>query len=92
MFRSYNIAATALMVALPAAVAFTMSTAPASAETFTYDPGDNVYFTYCYLHPPALRIKPGDTVITSTRDASNDVYTTSDKTIFPKLDLSAVNP
>ncbi len=92
MFRRYNIAATALMVALPAAVAFTTSTAPASAETFTYDPGDNVYFTYCYSHPPALRIKPGDTVITSTRDASNDVYSMSDKTIFPKLDLTAVNP
>lgn len=64
----------------------------ANAATVEYDPGDNVYFTYCYAHPPALRINPGDTVVTSTRDASNDVYTTSDTTVFPKLDLSAVNP
>jgi len=38
-----------------------------------------VYFTYCYAHPPAARINPGDTVITSTRDASNDAFSTSDK-------------
>ena len=83
--------ATAMAAAASAlfAAAFALS---ANAETFEYDPGDNVYFTYCYLHPPALRINPGDTVITSTRDASNDIYTTSDTTIFPKLDLSAVNP
>src|SRR5882724_11914406 len=65
---------------------------PAAAAEVKYDPGDTVQFTYCYSHPPVLRIKPGDSVITSTRDASNDVYSTGDKTLFPKLDLSKVNP
>src|SRR5712672_1154639 len=35
---------------------------PAVAAEVRYDPGDKVYFTYCYAHPPALRIKPGDSV------------------------------
>jgi acetamidase/formamidase len=65
---------------------------PAAAEVLHYDPGDTVYFTYCYAHPVALRIKPGDTVTTRTRDASNDVFTTSDKTVFPKINLAKVNP
>ena len=65
---------------------------PVSAAEIKYDPGDNVQFTYCYSHPPVLRIKSGDSVVTSTRDASNDVYATGDKTLFPKLDLSKVNP
>ena len=47
---------------------------PAAAAEVKYDPGDKVYFTYCYAHPPAARIKPGDTVVTRTRDASNDVF------------------
>ena len=41
---------------------------PATAAEVNYDPGDRLYFTYCYAHPPAIRIKPGDSVITSTRD------------------------
>jgi acetamidase/formamidase len=65
---------------------------PALAEEFDYDPGDTVYFTYCHAHPPALRINPKDTVRTSTRDASNDAFTTSDTTLMAKLDLSKVNP
>jgi amidase len=65
---------------------------PVLAAEHDYDPGDTVYFTYCFSHPPALRIAPGDTVRTSTRDASNDVFSVSDETVFPKLDLSAVNP
>jgi len=73
------------------AVGFAVCGAAAAAEV-KYDPGDNVKFTYCYAHPPVLRIKPGDSVVTSTRDASNDVYSTGDKTLFPKLDLSKVNP
>jgi len=36
--------------------------------------------------------KPGDSVITSTRDASNDVFSVSDKTVAEKLDLTKVNP
>jgi amidase len=65
--------------------------AAVSAEV-KYDPGDKVYFTYCYAHPPAARIKPGDTVVTNTRDASNDVFSVSDKTVAAKLDLTKVNP
>jgi len=76
---------------LCAAVGFA-ACGPAAAAEVKYDPGDNVKFTYCYAHPPVLRVKPGDSVVTSTRDASNDVYSTGDKTLFPKLDLSKVNP
>ncbi|HWZ69589.1 MAG TPA: acetamidase/formamidase family protein [Stellaceae bacterium] len=78
--------------------AFGLSTAalalagPAVAAEVRYDPGDKVYFTYCYAHPPAARINPGDTVVTSTRDASNDAFTPSDKTLAPKIDLTKVNP
>lgn len=73
------------------ALALTL-TGPTLAAEHKYDPGDNVKFTYCFSHPPVLRIKPGDTVITSTKDASNDAFSVSDKTLFPKLDLSRVNP
>ncbi|HZA91595.1 MAG TPA: acetamidase/formamidase family protein [Gemmatimonadales bacterium] len=62
------------------------------AAEVEYDPQDTVYFTYCHAHPPAMRIKPGDTVSTRTRDASNDAFSPSDKTIAPKLDLTKVNP
>ncbi len=65
---------------------------PAAAAEVPYDPHDTVYFTYCYAHPPAARIRPGDTVVTRTRDASNDVFSPSDKTVAPKLDLTKVNP
>ena len=64
----------------------------AAAAEIRYSPGDNIQFTYCFSHPPVLRIRPGDSVITNTRDASNDVYSVGDKTIFPKLDLTKVNP
>src|SRR6516164_6720235 len=67
-------------------------TGPAVAAEVRYDPGNTVYFTYCYAHPPAARINPGDTVVTSTRDASNDAFTPSDKTLAPKIDLTKVNP
>jgi acetamidase/formamidase len=65
---------------------------PSGAADMRYDPGDKIYFTYCYAHPPAMRIKPGDSVTTNTRDASNDAFTVSDKTLAPKLDLTKVNP
>ena len=61
---------------------------PATAAEVKYDPGDKVYFTYCYAHPPAARIKPGDTVVTRTRDASNDVFSMSDKTVLAKTRLN----
>ena len=73
-------------------VVFALSVTAAVAAEHKYDPGDNVQFTYCYSHPPVLRIKPGDSVVTSTKDASNDVFAVTDKTLFPKLDLSKVNP
>ena len=65
---------------------------PAAATEVKYDPGDKLYFTYCYAHPPAARVKPGDSVITSTRDASNDTFSPSDRTVAEKIDLSKVNP
>jgi len=68
------------------------SSLPVSAAEHRYDPGDKVYFTYCFSHPPALKIKPGDKVITRTRDASNDAFAPTDKTLAPKLDLTKVNP
>ena len=40
-----------------------------SAETHRFTP--TVYYnTYSFAHPPALRIKPGDRVVTKTIDAS----------------------
>ncbi len=77
---------------LTAAVAAVALSAPGFAAEVEYNPGDTVYFTYCYAHPVAARIKPGDTVKTKTRDASNDVFSASDTTVMSKLDLSAVNP
>ena len=83
---------TTLLPILTAAVAAVALSAPGFAAEVDYDPGDTVYFTYCYAHPPAARIKPGDTVKTKTRDASNDVFSASDKTVMSKLDLTKVNP
>jgi amidase len=78
-----------VLSAVATAVALSSSGFAAEVE---YDPGDTVYFTYCHAHPPAMRINPGDTVRTSTRDASNDVFSPGDETVMAKLDLSAVNP
>ena len=78
--------------ALLASLAGAALAVPATAAEVKYDPGDKVYFTYCHAHPPAARIKPGDTVVTKTRDASNDVFSMSDKTVSAKLDLTKVNP
>jgi acetamidase/formamidase len=72
--------------------AVALAAVPAVAAEVEYDPQDTVYFTYCHAHPPAIRIKPGDTVSTRTKDASNDAFSPSDKTLSPKLDLSRVNP
>ncbi len=83
---------TTILPILTAAVAAVALSAPGFAAEVDYDPGDTVYFTYCYAHPPAARINPGDTVKTKTRDASNDVFSASDKTVMSKLDLTKVNP
>jgi amidase len=40
-----------------------------SAETHTFTP-TQFYNTYSFAHPPALRIKPGDRVVTKTIDAA----------------------
>src|SRR3984893_16748094 len=81
---------------VPAALLLSMAglslARPAIAAEVRDDPGDKGYFTYCHSHPPALRIKPGDSVITSTRDASNDAFSVSDKSVASKLDLTKVNP
>src|SRR5438093_12744943 len=69
-----------------------MLSLPATAKTITYIP-QTIYFTYCHSHPPAARIASGDTVITKTRDASNDAFRPTMKTIAAgTLDLSRVNP
>ena len=91
MIRMNEQKARAAIVALSSALVV-IGVAPASAAEVRYDPGDTVYFTYCHAHPPAIRIKPGDTVITRTKDAANDVFQPTDKTVFPRLDLTRVNP
>jgi acetamidase/formamidase len=79
-------------VLLALAVLVLMLDLPASAKTVTYNP-TTVYFTYCHSHPPAMRIASGDTVVTKTRDASNDAFKPTDKTLAAgNLDLSRVNP
>ena len=54
--------------ALLASLAGAALAVPAAAAEVKYDPGDKVYFTYCHAHPPAARIKPGDTVVTPKLD------------------------
>jgi amidase len=74
-----------------AALGWVLTTAvPIEAKTITYTP-QQVYYTYCFSHPPAARIASGDTVVTKTRDASNDLIQSTDKTTG-KLDLSRANP
>lgn len=80
------------IVAALGAIGLSLTAPRAMAANVQYDPHDTVYFTYCYAHPVAARIKPGDTVSTRTRDASNDAFSPSDKTVAPKLDLTKVNP
>ncbi len=61
---------------------------PLAARTITYTP-QQVYYTYCFSHPPAARIASGDTVVTKTRDAANDLIQPTDKTTA-KLPLDFV--
>ena len=44
------------------------SAPPLIAETHRFNP-ERFYNTFSFAHPPALRIKPGDRVITKTIDA-----------------------
>ena len=79
MFSLHSSLASPRSWLLATATVFVLGGTAVAAE-IKYDPGNDVKFTYCYAHPPVARIKPGDTVVTSTRDASNDVYGTGDKT------------
>ena len=76
---------------LPALATAAIAGSSSQAKTHVYEP-KTWFFTYCHAHPPQLRIKPGDTVVTTTRDAANDALSTEDKTLFPKASLDAVNP
>jgi acetamidase/formamidase len=85
MMRSVGLWILSMLVTLAAA-------GPVGAKTVNYDP-QQIYFTYCFSHPPAARIASGDTVVTKTRDASNDAFKPTDKTVAAgNLDLSRVNP
>jgi len=52
-----------------AGLAFAIACARVSAETHQFVPSQ-FYNTYSAAHPPALRIKPGDRVVTKTIDAA----------------------
>jgi amidase len=91
MFRIRVSTLRATFILLPTTLTFVLAW-PAAARTVRYDP-QVVYYTYCHSHPPASRIASGDTVITKTRDASNDAFKPTDKTLAAgNLDLSRVNP
>src|SRR5919197_588529 len=90
MFRSRTLKILVVLLFAPVALILTPSL-PASGKTVQYAP-QTVYFTYCHSHPPTMRIASGDTVVTKTRDASNDAFAITDKTLNPKIDLSRVNP
>src|ERR1700680_1696008 len=90
--RSHQLVTRGATAAFLASLAGAALAVPAAAAEGKDGPGHKVDFTYCYAHPPAARIKPGDTVVTKTRDASNDVFSPSDKTVAAKLDLTKVNP
>src|SRR5262249_58105455 len=66
-------------LALSAAVVVAASTL-ARAETHQFTP-TTYYRTYSFAHPPALRIKPGDRVVTRTIDASGADW--NGKTVSP---------
>src|SRR5262252_7622875 len=57
-----------------------MASTLARAETHRFTP--TIYYTtYSFAHPPALRIKPGDRVVTKTIDASGTDW--NGKTVSP---------
>ena len=53
-----------------AAVAMTAVCAPSSAQTTHQFEATEYYNTFSFAHPPALRIRPGDRVVTRTIDAA----------------------
>src|SRR5256886_3523395 len=50
-------------------LALVLAAAPLAAETHRFTP-TVFYTTYSFAHPPALRIRPGDRVVTKTIDAA----------------------
>ena len=56
-------------IALPLFASLLLAAPRLSAETHTFTP-TSYFTTYSFAHPPALRIKPGDRVVTTTIDAS----------------------
>jgi acetamidase/formamidase len=59
-----------LRSAVPVVVVLTLgAVVRVAADTHTFIP-QAFYNTYSFAHPPALRIKPGDRIITKTADAS----------------------
>src|SRR6186997_670410 len=54
---------------LAVAVSLAAASSRIEAETHRFVP-QTFYNTYSFAHPPALRIKPGDRVVTKTIDAS----------------------
>src|SRR6188508_2486079 len=62
-----------LFIVTLAASVLTLSTV-ARADTHRFMPA-TFYNTYSFAHPPALRIKPGDRVVTKTIDAAGTDWT-----------------
>src|SRR3990170_822023 len=56
---------------LPVSIAIVMWSAAAGGETHRFTP-TTFYNTFSFAHPPALRIKSGDTVVTVTADAGGN--------------------
>ena len=63
-----KLAAGAVVAGITAALCATTAT-PQTPQTHRFIPA-TFYTTYSFAHPPALRIKPGDRVITKTIDAA----------------------
>jgi len=70
-----------MRVFVPAlACALALAAPPLAAETHRFTP-TVFYTTYSFAHPPALRIRPGDRVVTKTIDASGADW--NGKTVSP---------
>lgn len=52
---------------------------------------EKYYYTYNALHPPALKLAPGDTLVTTTRDAFSDKISSADQKASEIVHLPEVN-
>ena len=68
MMRRLSFALGIVLVSSMAGVAVSALSAAQTPAVHTFTP-DRFYNTFSFAHPPALRIKPGDRVITKTIDA-----------------------